>query len=569
MPPGLTNLGVSARETPSPGSAGTPATTHFAASTTLTPGLIFQDFQLTERQGQTPLGELWLARGADGLDYRALALCGSFAIDDAVLARLQALEHPELPPSRVFRTPCGRVVMVTDRYEGTLADCFDVCTASGERGIPRTELLRYLRSAAEALDVLRTRTGLSHLGLNPRNLLVDGDRLLLAEFGLVPLVWMGAGQLPAQLNARYAALELYEGHPHPTSDQYGLALIYAEMVSGFHPRPRVSSSGLHRRGSAGARPTARLDLDLLPSCDRDVITRALSPDPAQRFGSCCELIDALDEAAGRSRNNDLLPVIPAVRLLNPRAPLPAQLPAIEDLVAEVAAESETSGQGGLPPPASGCVDGMWEYRYPIRVIPGATTLKVHGFSEHWGAEILEERGNTFLLHLEVPEDAVGKRLPGRRRTLEIRLEVRPPEGKGAGLTEAYLSIRPLSRSDSNLLAVVDQMGPRLIDSLRNYLCASPERRCEERWSCPLPLRVYPVVDGQGVGKPLAAVSKNLSRSGVQFLLEQPLEVSQVYLHWYRSTRAGGFALLAQVARVRQIGGTDGLEVGAFFPAAIP
>ena len=40
----------------------------------------------------------------------------------------------------------------------------------------------------------------------------------------------------------------------------------------------------------------KIDLDLLPAHDRDVVARALADDPEKRFDSCTEFIEALEVA---------------------------------------------------------------------------------------------------------------------------------------------------------------------------------------------------------------------------------------------------------------------------------
>jgi serine/threonine protein kinase len=538
------------------------ATTQTAAAM-LTPGTVCAEYRLDQRLHQNPFGEYWLARDSDAVEYRAFCLHGIYRVEDSVVARLQALhENTELPPARILRGPGDRLVVLTDRFDQTLAERFEACTAKGMRGIPREELLHYLRGVAETLDALHERTGLVHLGLNPRNLLIEQDRLWITEYGLGPLVWVPTGQSAAQLNARYAALELFEGGSSPSSDQYSLALIYAEMVSGFHPRPRVGGPGGHRRG-ASARPIAKVDVDLLPSCDRPIVERALNADPEQRFASCVALIDALEDALGSSRRA-LPPVIPSIRLLNPRASAPTALPTVEQLTATLAAEANPALPSLLPSPPSQ-VGGIWEQKYPIRLIPGATALKVRGFSQHWGARLVQEKECHFVFHLEPsPHEIPGLPSVPRKRGIEMHLEFGAPDGPAGGLSEVQLRIRPLPEADPKMAEALHELGPRLMESLRSFLYASQERRSEERWACPHPVRVYPVRSDRSLDRAISAVCRNISRSGVQFLVEKPLEASHVYLHWYRSPRTAAFALLAQVMRVRQIGGADGLEIGAAF-----
>ena len=75
--------------------------------------------------------------------------------------------------------------------------------------------------------------------------------------------------------------ELSAGTVHPTCDQYGLALIYHELLTGAADR--------------GRQP----ELDLLPPVERDVVGRALSPDPQRRYPSCRAFAEAL---AGADRS---------------------------------------------------------------------------------------------------------------------------------------------------------------------------------------------------------------------------------------------------------------------------
>jgi serine/threonine protein kinase len=196
---------------------------------------------------QTPLGDLWRAEDAEGRERRALCLLSFVHYDAQLIARLQALRHPALPPTEVCWSAAERLVLVTDGHKQTLRDRFEACRAAGRPGVPRDELLRHLRAAAEALDALHEWHGLCHLGLHPSNLLVQDDRLWVADFGLVQLVWLPTGQLAGPLNARYAAPELFEpseGGPGPGADQYSLALIYAEMLSGAPPRPQRPDSAV-------------------------------------------------------------------------------------------------------------------------------------------------------------------------------------------------------------------------------------------------------------------------------------------------------------------------------------
>src|SRR5262249_35835022 len=166
------------------------------------------------------------------------------------------------------------------------------CQRTKLPGIPRAELLGYLRTCAEASDALYREHSVQHLGLNPRNLLVrEHGELQIADFGLAQLFWLPARQAIAQRNSRYAAPELFDQHVSRTCDQYSLALIWCELLTGVHPL----------RGRAKLDP-ARPNLGRLPEAERGVIARALDLDPHQRWPSCTERVRAWEasSASGES-----------------------------------------------------------------------------------------------------------------------------------------------------------------------------------------------------------------------------------------------------------------------------
>jgi hypothetical protein len=483
-----------------------------------------------------------------------------------------------LPEADVVAAPTGHLVVVTDCFEQTLHDRFEACQAAGLPGVPRDELLDYLRAAAEALNALRGEHGLAHLGLSPRRLLLDQGRLLLADFGLVALVWLPSGQPAGQLGARYAAPELLEGRAQPTSDQYSLALIYAEMLTGIHPRPPRSAPKARRQtGPPGPRPAAgrtalKVDLDLLPNPDRDTIARALHAEAARRFPSCVALARALAEAgAGRPElapsSQGLPPVISLPSLFGEPPPPGLLLPPTGQIVAALAAPAQGPSAMRRGPDARYTVgpDGVWEYRCPARLPPGTAPLKVEGFRQQWGARRVHDDGKSFRFF--IPLNAA-RRLwevcTGRQPHLEVELLVRPPEGTQASLSEVQVRLRPVGGAGTGAAGALEGLAPQLFDSLRTWLMAGPEQRAWARWPCRQPLRVYPALPGPVPADAIEGVGHNISYGGVGFHLAQPPPSSQIYLHWHAFEQAAPYAVLARVVRVRGVA-RGGYEVGAAFP----
>ena len=86
-------------------------------------------------------------------------------------------------------------------------------------GIPRDELLRYTRHAAEALDHMNEKHNLQHLDIKPRNLFLVSDRVKVADFGLVKhLERSGASGILGAVTPLYAPPETFSGNISGRSD---------------------------------------------------------------------------------------------------------------------------------------------------------------------------------------------------------------------------------------------------------------------------------------------------------------------------------------------------------------
>jgi hypothetical protein len=177
---------------------------------------------------------------------------------------LESLRHAALPSLRVVPVGPGCLATVTDRLAESLRDRYQEArgtpTEGHARGLPRGRLLGWLRAVAEGLDELARQTGLRHLGLTPRHLLFDDDRLRIADFGVLPLLWQPAGQLAGQLQARYAA---------PSCSSSGPA---RRATSTAWPLSSRRCSPARRRGAAGAR-----DRRTWRPCPRPTATCSCAP----------------------------------------------------------------------------------------------------------------------------------------------------------------------------------------------------------------------------------------------------------------------------------------------------
>src|SRR4029077_2487664 len=142
---------------------------------------------------------------------------------------------------------------------------------------------------AEALDFLAERHSLQHLDIKPANLLISGVHVKVADFGLVKeLASRTQNSMVAGMTPTYSSPEMFDDAPSPFSDQYSLAIVYQEMLTGMLPFPGRTAAQL-----ANQHMQAQPQLASLPAHDRQVVARALAKSPTERFPSCRAFVRAL------------------------------------------------------------------------------------------------------------------------------------------------------------------------------------------------------------------------------------------------------------------------------------
>jgi hypothetical protein len=405
----------------------------------------------------------------------------------------------------ILATPAGR----------TLHDAAAEQRAQGLEGIRGRRLIGWLRAAAEALHELAEKEGLFHLALQPRSLLLDGERPLLTDFGLAQLVWKPCGRPLATLAARYAAPELGEGVVGAACDQYSLALIYHEMLTGVLPAPLA---GRNERSVEG-----------LPQAERDAVARALHPDPAKRWPSVTDLIAALEGIYGSEPAAP--PAAPPVRRTDP-------------------AQATTS-------------DGALQARLGTDLTAEDIRQRLDGFRQQWGARVLGEEGPTHLYQVQAPS-SFWQRWMGRQPVLEVAVEVGEPEMTApAGVkvrTEVALTVRARDCSPEKAASLLEGVGSMLVESVRRHLRAGSRGRQQERVPWPYPLQMRSILPG-GFGAPIECHGKDLSLSGIGFYVPGQLPSTRLLLRLPKTAQTPQMVVPARVVRVQGCG--DGwYEVGA-------
>ena len=229
-------------------------------------GLTLPGYTLSTKLGAGGYGEVWLAHAPGGLTKAVKFIFGSYHDKRAehelrALQKIKEVRHPFLLSLERIEVVDGRLVIVTELADASLKDRFDECVAQGQPGVPRDELLKYLRDAADALDYLSQRHKLQHLDVKPENLLLIGGHVKVADFGLVKDVGKSQASLVGGLTPLYSAPEVFQGAPSVHSDQYSLAVLYQEMLTGVLPfdgatAAELTLQHLHDEPNLAPLPTA-------------------------------------------------------------------------------------------------------------------------------------------------------------------------------------------------------------------------------------------------------------------------------------------------------------------------
>jgi len=259
------------------------------------PGQVVLDqYRLTRFLGRGGAGEVWEALGpADIPKAVKIARFGDEADDLTArelegLRKMRTLRHPFLLHIERFEVVGDLLYVVMELAEGSLKECAAAAVKSGDKGMSRTELLRYLKEAAEALDYLRDKHGLQHLDVKPGNLFISAGHVKVADFGLVHPHGSKAPSCTFALSPHYAPPELFDGDIEPTADQYSLAVTFQELLTGT--RPYVGSSV---RALLAAHYRTKPDLSALSASDQRAVAQAIERDPTKRYSSCMAFIDQL------------------------------------------------------------------------------------------------------------------------------------------------------------------------------------------------------------------------------------------------------------------------------------
>jgi serine/threonine protein kinase len=203
--------------------------------------------------------------------------------------------------------------------------------------LPLITILPYVQQAASALQYAHDQHFV-HRDIKPENMLLGrNDEVLLSDFGTALVAQSTALQTtPEEVigTVSYMAPEQFQGKARPASDQYALAVVVYEWLSGQLPF-RGSGTEVAIQHSLAPVPSLREKVPtILPQVEQ-AIMRALAKDYHQRFPRVQDFANALEQASkiDISFYSDTTVAVPA---LTPYAPPGTEAPRFNAQPAPVA-----------------------------------------------------------------------------------------------------------------------------------------------------------------------------------------------------------------------------------------
>jgi len=219
------------------------------------------------------------------------------------------VDHPNVIDIFSFgRLDDGRLYLVMDLVEGR-----SLRKALADGPLEVETALDVLAAIADALDAAHAR-GVVHRDLKPDNVMLGSGsppKVFVLDFGLAKLLTPADAGAPATMltgqgtwlgTPGYMAPEQWSADgAGPASDRYSLGVMAFELLSGSLPFEAASLPQMmeqHFRAKVPALST-RGAIQARSTFD-PVVSRAMAKDPAARFPTAREMVEALRAAAGTS-----------------------------------------------------------------------------------------------------------------------------------------------------------------------------------------------------------------------------------------------------------------------------
>ena len=165
--------------------------------------------------------------------------------------------------------------------------------------VPLEVIVPYIKQVANALQYIHTQK-LIHRDVKPESMLLGhNNEILLSEFGTAIIAQStrsAQARQPQEVaeSVIYMAPEQLMGKPRPASDQYALAVVTYEWLSGSPPF-NGSVQQIASQHLSTPPPSLHAEMPWISSTVESIVLKALAKDPQQRFATVQDFANALEE----------------------------------------------------------------------------------------------------------------------------------------------------------------------------------------------------------------------------------------------------------------------------------
>jgi tetratricopeptide (TPR) repeat protein len=226
-----------------------------------------------------------------------VSLAGNNQESDRFLREAQTmatLKHPHIVSCLDFGIQQNIPYLIMDYAPGgTLRDRHP----EGEQ-VPLSTVVSYVEQVADALQYAHQRR-IMHLDIKPENMLVGADgEVLLSDFGLARLASQVSTRLTTLIGTiSYMAPEYIRRKPQAASDQYALAMVVYEWLTGVRPFESDDERIVAGQQLNTTPPSLRSIDPTLPASVDEVVLAALAKKPEERYPQVSEFAKALVTAS--------------------------------------------------------------------------------------------------------------------------------------------------------------------------------------------------------------------------------------------------------------------------------
>ncbi len=244
-------------------------------------------------------GEVYFATSDAGKEVALKRIQRNLDVEVRGVTQCLNLKHPNLIAIYDIRyDDIGEGWIVMEFVSGaSLKDVID----RNPNGMPMDEIKFWFTGIAAGVAYLHDH-GIVHRDLKPGNIFSDESVVKIGDYGLSKFISCSrrSGQTESVGTFHYMAPEIGKGVYGKEIDIYALGIMLCEMLTGLVPFEGETSQEIIMKHL-----TADPDLHRVPARFRRVIERALFKDPAKRFRSVSEMLQALQFDARHDTATDI------------------------------------------------------------------------------------------------------------------------------------------------------------------------------------------------------------------------------------------------------------------------